>query len=251
MNASNAQKDYDWVYENAHGVEVIDEGDKWGQIAVQGPNAFELVERVISGFKSSSLENFEFGLTFYKGAECMIAKTGYTGEDGFEIFIDREACVALWQDLISKGQDLSVQPVGLGARDTLRTEMKYCLYGHEIDDTTFPHEARLNWVVKAGKKDFIGKEAILAAKETGYEKKLVGFKLKDRGIPRQSYLLFSFDNEEIGWVTSGTMSPTLNEAIGIGYVKPEFAKIGSEFNVQIRSKFVPVEVVKTPFVEKN
>jgi len=157
----------------------------------------------------------------------------------------------LWSQLLETGKDLNVTPVGLGARDSLRTEMKYSLYGHEIDDNSFPHEASLNWVVKASKKDFIGKKPILEAKEKGYTKKLVGFKLIGRGIPRQSYLLFSANNEEIGVVTSGTMSPTLGEAIGIGFIKPEFAKIGSEFNVQIRGKLVSAVVVETPFVKPN
>jgi len=251
VNASNREKDFNWVFENNLGAEISDEGNFWGQIAVQGPNAYELVERIFKNFKSSDLKNFEFLPTTYNSVQCIIAKTGYTGEKGFELFVDKKEAAKLWSELLDKGKDLNVTPVGLGARDTLRTEMKYSLYGHEIDDTTFPHEAALSWVVKAGKKDFIGKEPILEAKEKGYTKKLVGFKLIGRGIARQSYLLFSPDNQEIGVVTSGTMSPTLNEAIGIGFIKPEFAKIGSEFNVQIRGKLVSAVVVETPFVKPS
>ncbi len=251
VNASNRHKDFEWVVKNNLGAEISDISDLWSQIAVQGPNAYELVEKVYPGFQSSSLKNFELLQTSFEGSSCIIAKTGYTGEAGFEIFIENEKAVQLWQALLEKGQGLGVLPIGLGARDSLRTEMKYSLYGHEIDDTTLPHEAGLNWVVKATKKDFIGKAAILEAKELGFSKKLVGFKMKGRGIPRQSYLLFSFDNQEIGWVTSGTMSPTLNEAIGIAYIKPEFAPVGSEFNVQIRGKNIAAEVVKTPFVNQK
>lgn len=251
VNASNTEKDFEWIYDHNLGAEIINESDSWAQIAVQGPKAYELVEKVIPGFRSDKLASFCFLDTQYAGEQCMIAKTGYTGEKGFEIFVDKKVGQDLWYDLLAKGKNLGVLPIGLGARDTLRTEMKYSLYGHEITDETFPHEAGLNWVVKADKKDFIGKNAILLAKEQGYRHKLVGFKLKGRGIPRQSYLLFSGDDQEIGWVTSGTLSPSLNESIGIGYIKPEFAKIGSIFNVQIRGKFIPAEVVKTPFVKPN
>jgi len=251
VNASNTEKDFNWVFKNNLGAEVVNESDRWAQIAVQGPKAYELVERVFSGFKASQLDSFHFLNTSYRYENCLIAKTGYTGEKGFEIFIEKKEGLDLWNDLLETGKSLGALPIGLGARDTLRTEMKYSLYGNEINDQTYPHEAGLNWVVKANKKDFIGKDAILLAKEQGYQHKLVGFKLKERGIPRSSYLLFSKDDQEIGWVTSGTLSPSLNESIGIGYIKPDFAKTGTEFNVQIRGKLVSAEVVKTPFVNPN
>jgi aminomethyltransferase len=186
----------------------------------------------------------------FQNHDIMVATTGYTGEKGCEVFVEASGAAALWKTLVEKGSDLGVMPIGLGARDTLRTEMKYSLYGHEIDDTTNPYEAGLGWVIKPAKKDFMGKSLIVGKKEAGLERTLVGFKMLEKGIPRQGYSVFSFDNKEIGKVTSGTHSPSLDEPIGIAYVSTAFAKEGTEFQLDIRGRKVKAVVCKTPFISK-
>lgn len=249
VNAANIEKDFQFLKENNRGAEIENESDLWAQIAVQGPKAMTLLER-IWGEDFRQLKSFNFRHIDHSAYKCILAKTGYTGEDGVEIFIPKEGAVALWHELIEKGQDLGVKPVGLAARDTLRTEMKYCLYGHEIDDQTNPYEASLGWVVKAQAKDFLGKEKILAAKEAGLKRQLITFKVLDKGIPREGYSLFSFDNIEIGKVTSGTMSPSLNVGIGIAYVDKEHAAEGSEIFVDVRGRRLKAEIVKSLLAKK-
>ncbi len=180
---------------------------------------------------------------------CLVARTGYTGEPGVEIFVPAGKTVKLWRDLLEKGKDLDVAPIGLGARDTLRTEMKYPLYGHEIDDATNPYAAGLGWAIKADKKDFIGREKILAGKDG--PRKLIGLKMLERGIARQGYKLFSPDGAEIGLVTSGTPSPSTNENIAIAYLEKLWALPGKQINVDIRGRMVKAEVVPTPFVHRK
>ena len=221
------------------------------QMAVQGPHAVELASRIFPGIEN--VMPFHFTPVHFKPAGasatlCFAARTGYTGEDGFEIFVPTEQAVALWRMLLEKGEDLDARPIGLGARDTLRTEMKYSLYGQEIDDKTNPFAAGLGWVVKPDAKDFIGKNAILAARERGLTEKLVGFKMIDKGIPRHDYRVLSVDSSTIGRVTSGTVSPTLNESIGIAYVRTEFSKVGTEFLIDIRGRGAKAKVVEAPFV---
>jgi aminomethyltransferase len=201
----------------------------------------------IFGESVKEIPSFEFR----KIEGCLVARTGYTGEDGVEVFVPAARTAQLWRDLLAKGADLGVTPVGLGARDTLRTEMKYPLYGHEIDDTTNPYAAGLGWVVKPEKKDFIGREKILAGKEAGLPRKLVGLKMLERGIARQGYKLFAEDGKEIGVVTSGTPSPSLNENIGVAYLEKEWATVGKQINVDIRGRMVKAEIVPTPFVTKK
>lgn len=250
VNASNTDKDFQWMAKNTRGAEVINESAQWAQIAIQGPKAMELVRRVC-GEAATQISVFEFRAMPFKGQQVLVARTGYTGEDGVEVFVPAAKSVELWRELMNQGQDLGVTPVGLGARDTLRTEMKFPLYGHEIDDTTNPYAAGLGWVVKPDKKDFIGRDKIVAAKEAGLPRKLIGFKVRDRAIARQGYKLFSFDNKEIGLVTSGTPAPSLNENIGIAYIDEEFAADGKRFHVDIRGRRVEAEVVPTPFVNRN
>jgi aminomethyltransferase len=250
VNASNADKDFAFMQANNRGAQISNESASWSQIAIQGPKAIELLGRVISP-EVAQIESKNHRTFKFQSNNVIVARTGYTGEDGAEIFVPNGQAVALWNTLIEKGQDLGVKPIGLGARDTLRTEMKYSLYGHEIDDTTNPYEASLGWIVKPQAKDFIGKAAVLAGKEKGLKRKLIGFTLLERGIPRQGYNLLSFDNKEIGRVTSGTMSPSLNVAIGIAYVDVAFAEVGCEFNVDIRGRGVKAKVVPTPFVETS
>lgn len=250
VNASNTDKDFTWMVNHNRGAEIINESVLWGQIAVQGPNAMALVARVC-GPTVLEIPTFEFRTLSVAGASVMVARTGYTGEDGVEIFVPAERTAELWQELLARGEDLGVTPVGLGARDTLRTEMKYPLYGHEIDDTTNPYAAGLGWVVKPDKKDFIGREKIVSGKAEALRKRLVGFKMRERGIPRQGYRVLNADGEAIGRVTSGTLAPSLNENIGIGFVASGFSEVGSTVFVDIRGRPVRAEVVPTPFVVKE
>lgn len=249
VNASNKDKDFAWMTKNNTGADITDESDSWGQIAIQGPKALELCDRIFS-IKVSEMKPFTHKSGTFKNHKIIVATTGYTGEKGCEVFIEAPGTEDLWNSLLEKGQDLQVMPIGLGARDTLRTEMKYSLYGHEIDDHTNPYEAGLGWVIKPAKKDFISKPLILAKKEAGLARQLVGFKMLEKGIPRQGYHLFSFDNKEIGRVTSGTHSPSLDEPIGIAFIATEYAKEGTEFHLDIRGRKVKAVVCKTPFVSK-
>lgn len=248
VNASNTDKDFAWMSQHNRGADIVNESSKWGQIAVQGPKAMTLLQRVFSD-EIKHVKPFQCQWVVFHGEKCLLARTGYTGEDGAEIFVPAAKTESLWQSLMEKGADLSVMPVGLGARDTLRTEMKYSLYGHEIDDQSNPYAAGLGWVVKPDAKDFIGKTAMLEQKTAGLKRKLIGFVMTERGIPRAGYSLFSFDNQEIGKVTSGTVSPSLNDNIGIAYVDMAHSEVGTVFNVDIRGRKVQARVVKTPFVE--
>lgn len=249
VNASNADKDFAWMTKNNKGADITNESSYWAQIAIQGPKALALCDKIFN-FKASAMKSFSLHRFDYKGFKAILATTGYTGEKGGEVFIEAKGAVTLWQDLMAQGQEFGVQAIGLGARDTLRTEYKMSLYGHEIDDTTNPYEANLGWAVKPAAKDFMGKAAMLKVKEDGLKKQLIGFKMLEKGIPRQGYILFSFDNKEIGKVTSGTHSPTLDEPIGIAYISSEFATEGTEFSVDIRGRKVKAKVCKTPFVTK-
>ncbi len=250
VNASNKDKDFQWMQKHNRGANISDESSRWGQIAVQGPKALELLDKVFSPANISSLKAFSFLRTQFAGVEVLVATTGYTGEKGAEIFVEASAAVKLWQTLLENGKPLGVQAIGLGARDTLRTEMKYSLYGHEIDDTTNPYESGLGWVIKPAKKEFLGKAAILAGKEKGLQKSLVGFKMLEKGIPRQGYTLHASDGQLIGMVTSGTHSPSLDEPIGIGFVATPYVAEGSEIFVDIRGRKAKAKVCKTPFVSR-
>ena len=250
VNASNVAKDFAWMTAHNRGAEITDESAQWAQIAVQGPRALPLVAR-ICGNAVLEIPTFDFRALAFGDDSVLVARTGYTGEDGVEIFVPPHAAAALWRRLMTEGEDLGVMPVGLGARDTLRTEMKYPLYGHEIDDHTNPYAAGLGWVVKPNAKDFVGRAAILDGKTQALNQRLVGLKMVDRGIPRQGYPVLNADGERIGRVTSGTVSPSLGENIGVGYVNKEFCEIGSRVFVEIRGRAVAAEVTKTPFVERK
>lgn len=249
VNASNKDKDFAWMQKHNRGADISDESSKWAQIAIQGPQALALLDKTFH-VKISEMKAFTFLRTSFAGAEAIIATTGYTGEKGAEVFIESPAAVHLWQTLLEEGAEFGVQPIGLGARDTLRTEMKYSLYGHEIDDTTNPYESGLGWVIKPAKKDFMGKAPILAGKEQGLKRSLIGFQMLEKGIPRQGYLLFSTDGKEIGVVTSGTHSPSLDAPIGIGFLATPYVAEGTEFAVDIRGRKVKAKVCKTPFVSR-
>lgn len=254
VNASNVEKDFEWIKQNlgSHkNVELKDLSDKIALIAIQGPKAAATLSKITDA-SLSEIQVFHLCEINIKGSgKVLIARTGYTGEDGFEIFAPAEKAVQTWNSLLEAGREDGLKPAGLGARDTLRLEMKYCLYGHEIDDTTNPLEAGLKWVIKFKKEsDFIGKAALLKAKDEGIKRKLVGFKMLDKAVPRHGYTIMK-DGNKIGDVTSGTFSPSLQIPIGIGYVKTEFADIGTKIYVDIRGKERLAEVVKTPFYTKT
>lgn len=243
VNAANIEKDFAYLQENNKGAELTNESDQWAQIAIQGPQAVKLTSEVL-GQDYSDIPSFKFSHVNYKEQKCILARTGYTGEDGFEIFLPNKIAAEFWSELLEKGQKYEVKPIGLAARDTLRTEMKYPLYGHEINDETNPYEARLGWVVKPKAKDFLGKDKMLAVKESGLKKQLVAFKLTERGIPREGYKLVDGQKAETGFVTSGTMSPSLNQGFGVGYIDADKASEGAEIFVDIRGRSVRAEIVK-------
>lgn len=248
VNASNTEKDWQWMNSHNRGAELKNESSKWGQIAVQGPLAMPLVVKIF-GESMKSITPFHFAPYTFSDELCYIARTGYTGEDGCEIFVPKQKTLELWRLLLDQGEEFQIKPIGLGARDTLRTEMKYSLYGHELDDKTNPYAAGLGWAVKPEIKDFIGKEKILATQRAGLNEKLVGFKMIDKGIPRYGYRVLAIDNGEIGRVTSGTVSPTLGESIGIAYISAELAKVNQGICIDIRGRAAKAKIVETPFVQ--
>ncbi len=249
VNAANTDKDWEFVKKHNQGAIIENESLKWGQIAIQGPKAMTLLERFFPG--ASGVENFAVKEFRWKGVNCILARTGYTGEDGAEVFVPWDSTAELWEELLKKGEDLGVSPIGLGARDTLRTEMKYPLYGHELSDEMNPYSAGLGWVIKPDAKDFIGKASLLEGKKKALETKLIGFVMKDKGIARAGYSIVDAEGRSLGVVTSGTPSPSTAENIGIGYVPKSLSEVGSEIFVEIRGRKVKAQVVKTPFVEKE
>jgi aminomethyltransferase len=250
VNASNANKDFAWMTKHNKGADITNESSSWGQIAIQGPEALKLCDAVFTPLKVSEMSRNQIKVGKFQNFTIMIATTGYTGEKGCEVFIEARGTSALWNALLNNPA-VKAKPIGLGARDSLRTEMKYSLYGHEIDDTTNPYEATLGWAIKPNAKDFMGKALILKGKENGLMRKLIGFKMLERGIPRQGYEIKKQTGEKIGVVTSGTHSPTLDHPVGIAYVETAFSAEGAEFCVDIRGKLVKACVVKTPFVNKG
>lgn len=245
VNAANTDKDFAHLLKHNRGAQIENISNNWGQIAIQGPKAMGFIAKVF-GDDVKNLKPFHFVMKTFSGAQCYIARTGYTGEDGAEIFVPWDKTAALWEEFFTKSNG-ELKPIGLGARDTLRMEMKYSLYGQEIGEETNPYGAGLGWVVKPKEKDFLGRELILAKKEIS--PKLVGLEVVGRGIARHGYKVFSFDKAESGEVTSGTLSPSLNKAIAIAYVKASDAALGSSVFVEIRDKMVEAKVVKTPFVQ--
>jgi aminomethyltransferase len=259
VNASNTDKDFNHISNSAEAfvkkggkVTVTNESAKYAQIAIQGPRAAEILQKLTSvDLKPIKTYCFAEGPVLDSIA-AILARTGYTGEDGFEVYVPWSEGPAVWRALYEAGKPLGLKPCGLGARDTLRLEMKYPLYGHELTDETNALEAGLGWVTKFEKEDFIGRAALARAKEQGLKRKLVGIKLTGRGIPRQGYTVHSPDGKEkIGILTSGTQSPSIKEAIGVAYVTNPYAAVGSKLSVEIRGTFVPAEVVETPFYKRS
>ncbi len=249
VNASNVDKDFEWMASNAKQVKPINRSNDFAQIAVQGPKAFAVVQRLCSN-SLEGIGTYRFTTGDVAGAPCIISRTGYTGEDGFELYCSPDKAEALWFAILEAGKPEGAAACGLGARDSLRTEMKYALYGNDIDDVHTPLEAGLGWVVKLDKSEFIGKPALEAQKKAGVTRKLVGFEMAEAGIPRAHYAILK-EGEKVGEVTSGTMGPSVKKAIGIGYVPTALAAEGSTFHIDIRGRPVLARVVKTPFYKKS
>jgi len=247
VNASNIQKDWDWISsQNSMDAEMRDLSEDYSLLAIQGPKAATAMQSLTS-VDLEALKFYTFEVAGFAGIEhVIISATGYTGSGGFEIYCKNTEVKQIWDKVLEAGADFGIKPIGLAARDTLRLEMGYCLYGNDIDDTTSPIEAGLGWITKFS-KDFINAEELEKEKERGAEKKLIGFELDERGIPRQGYDIVDGNGNVIGNVTSGTMSPSLGKGIGLGYVPTIFAKPDSKINIQVRKKAIPATVVKLPF----
>ncbi|NNF20034.1 MAG: glycine cleavage system aminomethyltransferase GcvT [Flavobacteriaceae bacterium] len=248
VNASNIQKDWDHIskYNKEIGADMRDISDNYSLLAIQGPKAVDAMQS-LSSVDLSAIPFYNFEVADFAGVDhVIISATGYTGSGGFEIYCKNEEAEQVWEKVLEAGADYGIKPIGLAARDTLRLEMGYCLYGNDIDDTTSPLEAGLGWITKFT-KDFVNSEALKEQKENGINRKLVAFELQERGIPRQGYELLDQEGTVIGKVTSGTMSPSLGKGIGLGYVPVEHSKPGSELQIKIRKNNLPVTIVKLPF----
>jgi len=250
VNASNIEKDWNWISShNSFGVDMKDISDRTSLLAIQGPKAITTLQK-LTDINLSEIPYYEFRKAKFNGVDnVVISNTGYTGAGGFELYFDNEYAEKMWDDIFNAGNEFGIKPIGLGARDTLRLEMGFCLYGNEINDSTSPLEAGLGWITKFT-KDFIDKEVMLKLKETGLQKKLVGFEMVDRGIPRHDYEICDAAGAVIGKVTSGTQSPSLNKAIGMGYVSTAYSKADSEIYIKIRDKAIKAKVVKIPFLKQ-
>jgi aminomethyltransferase len=245
VNAANRDKDFQWMSSHAKGVAPDNRSDAYAQLALQGPKAASILKR-LTPVELDGIKTYRFSEGPVANVPCIISRTGYTGEDGFELYCAPEAASKLWFALLDEGKPDGLKPAGLGARDSLRTEMKYALYGNDIDDVHSPLEAGLGWVVKLDKADFVGKAALERQKAAGVKRKLVGFELVESGIPRHGYPVLK-EGQRVGEVTSGTMGPSVKKPIGMGYVPTELSSEGSTFHVEIRGRPVAAKVVKTPF----
>ncbi len=249
VNASNIEKDWNWISKhNTFGVDMQNMSDDLSLLAVQGPNAIKALQK-LTDVNLSAMEYYTFTSGTMAGCnDVIISNTGYTGAGGFEIYVWNKDARKMWDAIFEAGKEFNIMPVGLGARDTLRLEKGFCLYGHDIDDTTSPIEAGLGWITKFTKK-FTNSDYHLSLKENGVAKKLVGFEMVERGgIPRQHHIIKDATGNAIGEVTSGTQSPSLNKAIGMGYVTTAFSKPDTEIFIEIREKLVKAKVVKIPFL---
>jgi aminomethyltransferase len=250
VNASNIEKDWNWIGDHdTFGVEMHNISEKTSLLAIQGPQATATLQKLTS-VNLSEIPYYSFAKGTFCGVEnVIISNTGYTGAGGFEIYFENEDADKIWSAIFEAGQEFGIKPIGLGARDTLRLEMGFCLYGNDIDDTTSPIEAGLGWITKFT-KEFTNRAAIEKQKTEGVTKKLVGFEMIDRGIPRHDYQIADANGTIIGKVTSGTQSPSLNIALGMGYVNTEYSKAGTEIFILIRDKAIKAKVCKIPFLKK-
>ncbi|MEI6140628.1 MAG: glycine cleavage system aminomethyltransferase GcvT [Mariniphaga sp.] len=250
VNASNIQKDFDWlVSQNDLDAELENASHKISQLAIQGPKAAQILQK-LTDIDLSSIKYYTFKVGKFAGIDdVIISATGYTGAGGFELYFYNEYAKPIWEAIFAAGVEEGIKPIGLGARDTLRLEMGYCLYGNDIDDTTSPIEAGLGWITKfADTKQFIDKELFLKQKNEGVSRKLKGFEMIDRGIPRHGYEIVDVDGSVIGIVTSGTQSPVLEKGIGIGYINNAYSSLGSEIYILVRNKRLKARIVKMPFI---
>jgi len=249
VNASNIQKDWDWIQKNnTFKATLQDISDRTTLLAIQGPKAAEAM-KILTEIDLGNMVYYTFEKGKFAGVDnVLVSATGYTGSGGFEIYFDNEHAEKIWDAIMKAGEGNGIMPAGLGARDTLRLEKGFCLYGNDIDDTTSPIEAGLGWITKFTKK-FIDSKLLLEQKEKGTKRKLVAFKMIDRGIPRKEYQINDAEGNAIGEVTSGTSSPSLKLGIGMGYVTKELSKIGTEIFVEVRGRQLKCEIVKLPFVK--
>ncbi|HEX2163641.1 MAG TPA: glycine cleavage system aminomethyltransferase GcvT [Thermoanaerobaculia bacterium] len=254
-NASNADADFAWIAARAaewpgDPVEVRDVGHEYALVAVQGPRAVDVLDPIVRA-DLADLRSYSFSQSDCGPFPALVSRTGYTGEDGFEVYVAPEHAAGLWEMLLDEGREEGLVPAGLGARDTLRLEAALALYGHELDGETTPWEAGLGWTVKLDKGDFIGRQALVAAREAGPRKKLIGFEVRGRGIAREGHPIFAAGGEAaIGRVTSGTWSPTFEKALGMAFVPPDRAVPGTALEVDVRGRRLPVEVVELPFYRR-
>ncbi len=249
VNASNIEKDWNWINsQNAFGAELENASEKTSQLAIQGPNAIKVLQK-LTNVSLSDIPYYCFTTGSFAGVDkVIVSNTGYTGAGGFELYFYNTDGHKIWDSIFEAGKEFDIKPIGLAARDTLRLEMGFCLYGNDIDDTTSPIEAGLGWITKFVEgKDFIDREYNFNHKTYGTEQKLVGFQMLEKAIPRHGYEITDEKGDKIGEVTSGTMSPCLKIGIGLGYVATGYEKIGTEIFIPIRSKLVKAQVVKLPF----
>ena len=250
VNAVNIDKDFKWLQSHLNdNVELKNLSDDYGLLAIQGPNAQKVMEKIAS-YDFESMAYYRSAVTQIGNHSVLFSRTGYTGEDGFEIYVRPKACDDVWKKVVEAGRKLDMQLIGLGARDSLRLEMKMTLYGNDIDQTTTPIEASLSWIVKPDKGEFIGREVILKQKKEKPKRRLVCLELEGRAFPRKGYDLI-YDNKVVGKVTSGTFSPSLNKPIALGYLPLPLTKTGNTVNVKIRDKLFPAQIVKPPFYKKG
>lgn len=251
VNASNIEKDWNWITShNSFGVEMRNLSDDYSLLAIQGPKSVEAMQALTS-VNLSEIKYYHFEVGDFAGVEhVIISATGYTGSGGFEIYCKNSEVEQVWKKVFEAGESYGIKPIGLAARDTLRLEMGFCLYGNDIDDTTSPLEAGLGWITKLAKEDFIDKDFLSKQKEEGVKRKLIAFEMIDRGIPRHDYPIQDGNGNVIGKVTSGTMSPSMKIGIGLGYVTLDHASLDSEIYIEIREKGVKAKVVKLPFYKK-
>ena len=251
VNASNIEKDFNWMNSNnKFGVEIIDESDEYSLLAIQGPKSLEVVQKLCD--KEINLEYYHFFFAKFAGYDVLISRTGYTGELGYEIYmkVSEPQAIEIWEKLFAAGEEFDIKPIGLGARDSLRLEMGYCLYGNDIDQTTNPLEAGLGWITKLSKGDFIGKEAILKAKQEGLKRKLTPLISDEKAFPRHGYSICDSDKKIIGHITSGTSSPILEKPIALAYINIENTASDSKIFFLIRDKMIPASITTLPFIKK-
>ncbi|MDD5088650.1 MAG: glycine cleavage system aminomethyltransferase GcvT [bacterium] len=252
VNGANVVKDWNWLKENLRGnVQLTDRTDEISLLAIQGRNALDVIQP-LTKIPLAEIKYYWFCEGDVAGRRALISRTGYTGEDGFELYLANADAMTVWNALFDSGKRFRIEPIGLGARDSLRLEMKMCLYGNDIDETTHPLEAGLGWITKLGKGEFIGRESILRHKGAGLTRKLVGLEADGNAFPRHGYSLYRAGDSKasVGQVTSGTVSPVLNKGIAMGYVPTELAAVGSRLQMDQRGRMADMQVVKTPFYQR-